>query len=94
MRLNPHKVTMKLLDHEERLEWIERNSVMKQDIDKINILLENQAAILRRLDDERLVTAHRMDRIEGEIAGMRKEFRTDIDALKTDMVKVKEKLFG
>lgn len=65
------KVINKLVDHEVRLQDVEVNMVTKEDLsDAMNgiyVKLDSMTSILNKLDQERLFSSHRMDRIEEKV---------------------------
>jgi hypothetical protein len=56
-----------LLRHEEKIQNIENNMATKQDIGKIMTVLDGIVIIVKRLDEDRFITHHRLNRIEEKI---------------------------
>lgn len=79
--MNEKLILEKLEDHDEQLAFIRENMVLRQDLEKyaakedlhelenrLMTALDSQMVILQRLDQERVFTNTRLDRIEQTLA--------------------------
>jgi len=62
--MNENLILEKLVDHEERLTRIEQNMATKADMRNLHNYIDEAMVILKRLDQERVITAHRIEQIE------------------------------
>lgn len=75
------KIAEMLLDHEERIKWLEENMFTRKDRNRLFETLDKHSAILERLDQEQASTGVAIKRIQD-----------DVENLKEDMGRVKEVL--
>ena len=61
------KVIEKLIEHDERLDRIEKNMVTKLEFHELTDTMDKAMVILQRLDQERVFTSEWIRRIEGDV---------------------------
>lgn len=67
--MNEDKILSKLIEHDERLDRLESTMKdLKDQFQLFSVTLNKVMSILERMDQERIVMIHRIERIESDVS--------------------------